>query len=201
MVVRSAAASLSGSGGALGWYGKARNIPDKYVISSFDCLVFKPRLHFHSKRSLAASSFYVFLDCLLNISVNVFILMLHLFLRPSLHSRSAAWDTSFSILHISDIVDMELQERCFSLVLLPVLVPDVLIYTLVRLKAGKQSRPFASQVFFLFIKSGEKKGKLHPSVWRQPLWKNDFDIPTSILNEAELFALFEKGDTLLWWEE
>lgn len=81
------------------------------------------------------------------------------FVCPSLHSGTGAWGKSFWIQQISDNVDMELEERCFSLVLLPALLPDVLIYTLVRLKAGKQSRPFAYQVFYSFHKVCGKKGK------------------------------------------
>lgn len=66
---------------------------------------------------------------------------------------------------IPNNADTEPPERCSSLVLLLVFLPDVLLYMLVRLKAGKQSRPFAYKFFlFFFPQSLEKRGKLHAGV-------------------------------------
>lgn len=63
---------------ALGWFRKARNIPDKYVISSFDCLPSNLVSTFILSGVSLHLIFCVFADCILNISVNdiyVFILM------------------------------------------------------------------------------------------------------------------------------
>lgn len=42
---------------ALGWFVSARNVLDKYIISSFGCWVLKLHLHFDPEQSVTVSNF------------------------------------------------------------------------------------------------------------------------------------------------